>query len=118
MRTLVPVTLYEETAIDESVESASFRANPNQRFTLDLQANHGAGTQNLVGKFYLRHRVDTDADMERVDGYDFPDGPTATAFRYVESFEGASAIEYDVEFVYTSGAGDLTIKLHVPGGIL
>jgi len=117
MRELVPIPIISELAVDADVESDTFRGNHQGLFTLDIRANHGEGTQDLVGTFYLRHRA-SNGEMERVDGFDFGDQPAGTVYRWVEEFKSASAGEYDVEFVYTSGEGDIDVSYQVPGGIL
>ena len=117
MKTEHPPKVIDEIALNESVNSSVFRADENGLLFLDIKANHGTGTQNLVGTLYLRHRANPDDDMERVDGYDFPFQPAGTKFRYADSYEGAAGGEYDIEFVYNSGQGDLVASARTPKGM-
>jgi hypothetical protein len=117
MKTEHPPKVINETALSESVTSSIFRADEDGRLFLDIKANHRTGVQNLVGTLYLRHRADPDDEMERVDGYDFPYHPTGTKYRYADSYEGAAGGEYDIEFVRTSGQGDLVASARTPKGM-
>jgi hypothetical protein len=117
MKTEHPPKVIDETSLNESTTSAVFRADENGHLFLDIQANHGTGVQNLVGTLYLRHRADPDDDMGRVDGYDFPFQPAGVKYRHQDSYEGAAAGEYDIEFVRASGQGDLVASARTPKGM-
>jgi hypothetical protein len=114
MYTIIPTPIISVDATSVSVNSSEFRGNQYGCFSLDIRANHGSGTQNLAGTFYLRHRNSLGAAMSRETAVEIT-AVAGVAYRYCKEFSGAHAGIYDVEFARSSGTGDIDVDLVVPG---
>jgi hypothetical protein len=101
--------IIDETALDASINSTSFTASSDGWFALDIVANDG-DSDDLKGDLKFQHRADPDEDFEDLSAYSFNAGPDESAFRFVESFDGAYA-EYRLVFTCTSGTGNLRASI-------